>query len=96
MKVINIKFVYLLLIMVTVVGCRTAATKIENKKDKAKLVWENQLPVDFNQFKKMPLHIAVEQGDIEEILNLSKGQASLEEKDQFGATPLQLATGNTS
>ena len=94
MRLIHIQLVYLLLIMVTVVGCRTAAKTIENKKDKAKLVWENQLPVDFNQFKKMPLHIAVEQGDIEEILNLSKGQASLEEKDQFGATPLQLATVN--
>jgi len=94
MKLIQTQLVYLLFISVTVVGCRTANTTIENEKDNVIPVWENQLPADFAQIKKMPLHVAIEQGDIEEILNLSKGQASLEEKDQFGATPLQLATVN--
>ena len=92
MKDINIKLVCLLFISSISVGCRTGTAINKDKKDDSKIVWQSYLTDETIQLNKTPLHNAVEDNNIEEIQKLLKGQASLEVKDKFGATALQLAT----
>ena len=87
MKLMQLQLVFLLCMSFAAVGCRTGNTAIENKKERVKLDWQNQLPDNFSKFKKFPLHESVEFGDIDKIRNLLKGGLSIEEKNQFGAGP---------
>ena len=58
MKLIQIQLVFLLLISIEAVGCRTGKTVIVNKKERVKLDWQNHLPDNFTKFKEFPLHEA--------------------------------------
>ena len=89
MKIFKIQLAFIILIIINGIGCRTITKKEYGNKEKTTFVWENQLSVDLD---KISVHSAVEQGDMGKIRELIKKNISLDEKNKFGVTPLQLAT----
>ena len=88
MKLFKIQLAFIILI-INGIGCRTITKKEYSKKENTTFVWENQLSVDLD---KISVHSAVEQGDMGKIRELLKKNVSLDGKNEFGITPLQLAT----
>ena len=89
MKLLRIQLTFIIFITVNGIGCRTITKKEHGNKEKTTFVWENQLSVDLDEIS---VHSAVEQGDMGKIRELLKKNISLDEKNEFGVTPLQLAT----
>ena len=88
MKIFKIQLAFIILIIINGIGCRTITKKEYGNKEKTMFVWENQLSVDLD---KLSVHSAVEQGDMGKIRELIKKNISLDEKNEFGVTPLQLS-----
>ncbi|SIN65354.1 serine hydrolase [Algoriphagus halophilus] len=55
------------------------------------LVWASQVPAQ-DQNLNTKLHLAVLQGNLEQVREILQSESNLNEKDQFGSTPLIIAT----
>ena len=75
-------------------GCRTSEPLGQAQKYEPVIGWQNQTPEEFGQPSRIPLHEAIEKGNVESVRALIKNREALDSKNQFGATPLHLATAN--
>ena len=84
----------LLLSVLTGVGCRTPEPLGQAQKFEPVIGWQNQSYDEFGLPSRLPLHEAIKDGDIKSVRVQIANQAELNSKNQFGATPLHLATAN--
>jgi ankyrin repeat protein len=85
--------IFFLLVIAVGTGCRTSSPFGHDEQDGAGFDWQNRTLVDFGTpLGLLPLHAAIEKGNLDSVSELLSGQVQLDTKDQFGATPLHIAT----
>ena len=66
--------IFFLLVIVVGTGCRTSAPLGQAEQDGTGIDWQNHTPVEFGTPLNLPLHVAIEKGNLDTVRELLAGQ----------------------